>query len=152
MREEDKEQRRLYALAVDMLGAATLDGRFKELSPSWERTLGFSRQELMARPYLEFIHPEDKARTLSETDTFSTGAQTITYENRFLCKDGSYRWLEWNAMLALDEGLVYFVARDVTRRKTAESRSVSPRRSCGRCTTASRTTWSSSTRTRASSR
>ncbi|WP_437281848.1 PAS domain S-box protein [Sorangium sp. So ce375] len=120
VREEDKEQRRLYALAVDMLGAATLDGRFKELNPSWERTLGFSRQELMARPYLEFIHPEDKARTLSETDTFSTGAQTITYENRFLCKDGSYRWLEWNAMLALDEGLVYFVARDVTRRKTAE--------------------------------
>ncbi|WP_437930821.1 PAS domain S-box protein [Sorangium sp. So ce291] len=118
--EEDKEQRRLYALAVDMLGIATLDGRFKELSPSWERTLGFSRQELMARPYLDFIHPEDKARTLSETDTFSTGAQTLTYENRFLCKDGSYRWLEWNAMLALDEGRVYFVARDVTRRKSAE--------------------------------
>lgn len=120
VREEDKEQRRLYALAVDMLGIATLDGRFKELSPSWERTLGFSRQELMARPYLEFIHPEDKARTLSETETFSSGAQTLTYENRFLCKDGSYRWLEWNAMLALDEGLVYFVARDVTRRKSAE--------------------------------
>lgn len=120
MREEDKEQRRLYALAVDMLGIATLDGRFKELSPSWERTLGFSRQELMARPYVDFIHPEDKARTLTETDTFSTGAQTLTYENRFLCKDGSYRWLEWNAMLALDEGLVYFVARDVTRRKSAE--------------------------------
>ncbi|XXT23504.1 PAS domain S-box protein [Sorangium sp. So ce429] len=120
MHEEDKEQRRLYALAVDMLGIATLDGRFKELSPSWERTLGFSRQELMTRPYLDFIHPEDKARTLSETDTFSTGAQTLTYENRFLCKDGSYRWLEWNAMLALDEGLVYFVARDVTRRKSAE--------------------------------
>ncbi|MGK3971889.1 PAS domain S-box protein [Sorangium sp. So ce118] len=118
--EEDKEQRRLYALAVDMLGIATLDGRFKELSPSWERTLGFSRQELMTRPYLDFIHPEDKERTLSETDTFSTGAQTLTYENRFLCKDGSYRWLEWNAMLALDEGLVYFVARDVTRRKSAE--------------------------------
>ncbi|MGK3982199.1 PAS domain S-box protein [Sorangium sp. So ce136] len=118
--EEDKEQRRLYALAVDMLGIATLDGRFKELSPSWERTLGFSRQELMARPYLDFIHPEDKARTLSETDTFSTGAQTLTYENRFLCKDGSYRWLEWNAMLALDEGRVYFVVRDVTRRKSAE--------------------------------
>ncbi|WP_438020108.1 PAS domain S-box protein [Sorangium sp. So ce315] len=120
MREEDQEQRRLYALAVDMLGIATLDGRFKELSPSWERTLGFSRQELMARPYVDFIHPEDKARTLTETDTFSTGAQTLTYENRFLCKDGSYRWLEWNAMLALDEGLVYFVARDVTRRKSAE--------------------------------
>lgn len=120
VREEDKEQRRLYALAVDMLGTATLDGRFKELSPSWERTLGFSRQELMGRPYVDFIHPEDKARTLSETDTFSTGAQTLTYENRFRCKDGSYRWLEWNAMLALDEGLVYFVARDVTRRKGAE--------------------------------
>ncbi|WP_437290749.1 PAS domain S-box protein [Sorangium sp. So ce406] len=120
VREEDKEQRRLYALAVDMLGTATLDGRFKELSPSWERTLGFSRQELMGRPYVDFIHPEDRARTLSETDTFSTGAQTLTYENRFLCKDGSYRWLEWNAMLALDEGLVYFVARDVTRRKSAE--------------------------------
>ncbi|WP_438029464.1 PAS domain S-box protein [Sorangium sp. So ce233] len=120
VREEDKEQRRLYALAVDMLGTATLDGRFKELSPSWERTLGFSRQELMDRPYVDFIHPEDKARTLTETDTFSTGAQTLTYENRFLCKDGSYRWLEWNAMLALDEGLVYFVARDVTRRKSAE--------------------------------
>ncbi|WP_437737089.1 PAS domain S-box protein [Sorangium sp. So ce1335] len=120
VREEDNEQRRLYALAIDMLGIATLDGRFKELSPSWERALGFSRQELMARPYVDFIHPEDKARTLSETDTFSTGAQTLTYENRFLCKDGSYRWLEWNAMLALDEGLVYFVARDVTRRKSAE--------------------------------
>lgn len=120
VREEDKEQRRLYALAVDMLGVAGLDGRFRELSPSWERTLGFTREELMSRPYADFIHPEDKARTLSDNDTFSTGARTLTYENRYLCKDGSYRWLEWNAMLALDEGLVYFVARDVTRRKTAE--------------------------------
>src|SRR5262245_45440127 len=85
------ERDRFFTLSLEMLCIAGFDGYFKHLNPAWEKTVGFSNQELMARPYLEFIHPEDRELTLAQTDKLSRGGQTVVFENRFRCKGGQYR-------------------------------------------------------------
>jgi PAS domain S-box-containing protein len=103
-----------------MLCIAGFDGYFKRLNPVWERSLGFTREELLARPYLDFIHPEDRESTILQAGRISEGAETVSFENRYLCKDGSYRWLLWNAVPAIEEKAIYASARDVTDRRRAE--------------------------------
>jgi PAS domain S-box-containing protein len=85
-----------------------------------ERTLGFTLEELRARPAIEFVHPDDRERTLAQNGQVKTGAQALGFENRYLCKDGSYRWLLWNAAPDFDQQVIYSVARDITERKRAE--------------------------------
>jgi rsbT co-antagonist protein RsbR len=109
--------RRFYQLSIDMLGIASVDGYFQELSHTWPRTLGFPREELLAAPYLEFVHPEDRDATVAKSAALAHGEDVVVFENRYRCRDGSYRWLEWNSTPDLAEGLIYFVARDVTERK-----------------------------------
>jgi PAS domain S-box-containing protein len=110
-----------FALTLDLLCVADFDGYFKRLSPAWEKTLGFSRAELLAKPYLEFVHPDDRAATAAEAQKLATGASTVTFENRYLCKDGSYKWLLWIAKPVVEEGLIYAAARNITDRKRAET-------------------------------
>jgi light-regulated signal transduction histidine kinase (bacteriophytochrome) len=76
----------------------------------------------MADPYLNFIHPDDRAATQAEADKINAGKTVISFENRYRCKDGSYRWLLWKATPVLEEQLVYAAARDITDRKGAEAR------------------------------
>jgi len=111
---------RFMDLSVDMFCIADFDGYFKYVNPSWEETLGFSANELTARPYKEFIHPEDYVATEAEEGTLVKGEPTLAFENRYLCKDGSYRWFSWNAVSVPQQGLMYAVARDVTKHKRAE--------------------------------
>jgi len=113
---------RFIKLSVDMFCIIGFDGFFKSLNPSWEKTLGFTADELMAKPRIEYIHPEDRAATMSETDRLQRGEVTLAFENRYLCKDGSYKWLLWNAVSAPGRQVVYAVARDITGRKGAEAR------------------------------
>jgi PAS domain S-box-containing protein len=113
---------RFIKLSVDMFCIIGFDGFFKSLNPSWEKTLGFTREELMAKPRYEFIHPEDRVLTTSETDRLQQGEVTLAFENRYLCKDGSYKWLLWNAVSAPGQEVIYAVARDITARKLAEAR------------------------------
>ena len=113
---------RFIKLSVDMFCIIGSDGFFKSLNPSWERTLGFTTKELMAKPRFEFIHPEDRALTGRETDRLQSGKITFGFENRYLCKDGSYKWLLWNAISEPSQNAIYAVARDITERKLAESR------------------------------
>jgi len=115
------ERERFFTLSLDMLCIAGFDGYFKRLNPAWERTLGFRTEELLAKPYLDFVHVDDRAATISEAGKLSDeGVSSISFENRYLCKDGSYKWLQWNATPFADQELIYAVARDITESKRAD--------------------------------
>lgn len=119
----EEERDRFFNLSLDLLCIGSLDEFFERLNPAWESTLGFSREELTARSWLEFVHPEDQAATHNVIEQLSSGVDVVNFENRYRCKDGSYRWLAWTVKAARPEkekATVYGVARDVTERKNAE--------------------------------
>jgi PAS domain S-box-containing protein len=111
---------RFFANSIDMLCFLDFNGHFKRLNPAWEQTLGFTREELMSRPFIEFVHPDDRERTLAQNARVRGGGQALAFENRYLCKDGSYRWFRWNAAPDSAEKVIYSAARDVTESKRAE--------------------------------
>jgi PAS domain S-box-containing protein len=113
-------EERFFFVSIDMLCCLDFTGYFKRLNPAWERALGFSAQELMSRPFIEFVHPDDRERTLKQNREVRTGGQARAFENRYLCKDGSYRWLLWNAAPDSDHRVIYSAARDITERKRVE--------------------------------
>ena len=115
----EAESERFFDLSLDKLCVAGFDGYFKRLNPAWERALGYSRDELMARPFHEFVHPDDLAKTTSETKHNNSGHNTDFFENRYKCKDGSYKWLAWRARAVPEEGIIYATARDITESKRA---------------------------------
>jgi len=112
---------RFFAVSLDMLCQLDFNGHFRRLNPAWERTLGFTIDELRARPFIEFVHPDDRERTLQQNGDVRQGGRALGFENRYLCKDGSYRWLLWNAIADADDHVIYSVARDITERKAAET-------------------------------
>lgn len=111
---------RFFAASIDMLCFLDFDGYFKRLNPAWERTLGYTCEELMSRPFIEFVHPDDRERTLKQNAQVKGGGQALSFENRYLCKDGSFRWFRWNAAPDSSERVIYSVARDITDSKHAE--------------------------------
>jgi PAS domain S-box-containing protein len=119
-RRAERTAERILDLSVDLLGIAGLDGYLKRVNPAFERTLGYSSEELLSRPYLDFVHPEDRQRTSEALDALGRGEELVQFENRHVCLDGSERWLEWIARPVPVEGLVYAAARDVTDRRRAE--------------------------------
>ncbi|HET6898799.1 MAG TPA: response regulator [Vicinamibacteria bacterium] len=120
----ETKRNRFFTLALDMLAIADFSGTFKQLNPSWERTLGFSDDELTARPILEFVHPDDREATGEQLAALRAGAPITYFENRFAAKSGGYRWLGWTAAPFAAEGLVYIFARDLTERRHAEEERV----------------------------
>ena len=118
MRDPELEDR-FFEINIDLLCQLDFNGYFKRLNPAWERTLGWSRAELMSRPFIEFVHPDDRERTLEQNASVRGGGQALGFENRYLCKDGSFRWLLWNAAPDSDGRVIYSVARDVTESKRA---------------------------------
>ena len=112
---------RFIHLSSDLFCIVTFDKYLKKLNPSWEKALGFTSEELMAKPYTEFVHPDDRELTAFETSRIQgPGTSPVAFENRFLCKDGSYRWLSWHAGAVPAQQLTYVAARDVTERKLAD--------------------------------
>ncbi|MFL5605044.1 MAG: PAS domain-containing protein [Gemmatimonadaceae bacterium] len=109
-----------FEVALDMFCMLDFNGYFRRLNPAWERTLGFTREELMSRPFIEFVHPEDRERTLNQNADVRGGGQARGFENRYLTKDGGYRWFLWNATPYASDRVIYSVARDITERKQAE--------------------------------
>ena len=110
-------EERFFELSIDMLCVLGFDGYFRRLNAAWERTLGFTIDELKSRPFYEFVHPDDRGRTLNQNRDVRGGGQALSFENRYLCKDGSFRWFRWNARPDNDQQVIFSVARDVTREK-----------------------------------
>lgn len=106
-----------------MFCIAGFDGYFKSVNSAWEKALGFSREELLARPFLEFVHSDDIKKTAEEAERLTSGA-SIAFENRYLCKDGSYRWLSWSGQSIASDKLILAVARDITAQKNDEAKLV----------------------------
>jgi PAS domain S-box-containing protein len=116
----EQERDRFFDMSVEMLCIAGFDGYFKQLNQAWERTLGFSLEELKSRPFAELIHPEDLEGTETERQRLRLGVEVVDFESRFLTKDGTYRWLAWRASSAPEQGLIYAVARDIEDQKQIE--------------------------------
>lgn len=112
---------RFFAASIDLLCFVDFNGHFKRVNPAWERTLGFTAEELTSRPFIEFVHPEDRERTVAQNALVRAGGNAIAFENRYRCKDGSYRWLLWNATSDASVSTIYSVARDVTAKKQADA-------------------------------
>ena len=111
---------RFLHLSIDMLCTAGFDGYFKHLSPAFEKILGFTPEQLFSKPYLEFVHPDDRQATQVESGRLANGEVTFAFENRYLCKDHSYKWILWNAVSVQEKRLIYAVGREITERKLAE--------------------------------
>jgi PAS domain S-box-containing protein len=116
----DEERDRFFTLSLDMLCIAKSDGYFKHVSPAFTHTLGWSVKELLARPFLDFVHPDDRAATLREVEKqVVAGEMVLQFENRYQHKDGSWRMLSWKSM-PQPGGMMYATARDVTERHRFE--------------------------------
>lgn len=116
-KEAEAERDRLFALSLDLTCLAEPTGYFKRVNPAFSRVLGWTSAELLSRPYIEFVHPDDRAATVDKIKLHRSGVPMDHFENRYICKDGSSRWLAWNA-IQLD-GVVYATARDVTDSRIA---------------------------------
>ena len=112
---------RIFTLSSDLITVANFDGYFTRVNPAAERVFGYTKEEFLARPYLDFVHPDDRERTTAEAAAIGEGRATHSFENRFAHKDGSYRVLEWTATPVPEDGVMYGVARDVTERHQAEA-------------------------------
>ena len=118
----EDDLREFIDLSLYLMCIAGIDGYFKHINPAWEKTFGYTKEELLSRPYLEFVHPDDHETTIAEAANIASGRTTLSFENRYRCKDGSYKWLLWSAVVCAEKGLIYGIARDVTERKREEAR------------------------------
>jgi PAS domain S-box-containing protein len=109
---------RFFNVSLDLMCIANADGYFLRLNPPWEKVLGYGREELMAKPFLEFVHPDDLVRTRDAVSNLASQREIAYFENRYRRKDGAYRWLEWTASSV--GNLIYAAARDVTEQKLAK--------------------------------
>jgi PAS domain S-box-containing protein len=117
----ESELSRYFDESLDLLATADTSGRFTRVNPAWERTLGHSAETLCSRPFIEFVHPDDREATALEHAAVASGSHdAIGFRNRYRTADGAYRWLEWNGHVSELGGLVLAAARDVTAQYEAE--------------------------------
>jgi PAS domain S-box-containing protein len=122
LRRVSTENARFWELSSDLLCTASLDGYFTRLNPTWERMLGWTDEELRAQPFLHFVHEDDVAATMAETASLASEShETLAFQNRYRCKDGSYRTLLWAARsVRARGGMIYATARDISESTAAQ--------------------------------
>ena len=113
-RKKEKEVSNFFNISLDMLCIASLDGYFKKINPAFSRILGYSNEELLKKPFTDFIHPDDLEKTLNEVSNLSQGLTTTRFINRYRCKDGSYKSIMWNTTPDVESQLLYASAHDIS--------------------------------------
>ena len=113
----EAERDRFFTLSLDLLCIADFQGNFKRVNPAWENTIGYTPEELQEQSFIDFVHPDDREKTAAELTKIASGIETMTFENRYRCQDGSYKWLSWKSRPLLAEKIMYAVARDITESK-----------------------------------
>ncbi len=121
--EETKEELETYFnSSLDLLSITDFNGKFLRINPAWEKVLGYSIDKLEGQNYMDFVHPDDIEATKDAKSRLADNEVVNNFENRYLCKDGSFRWIEWRAKPVGE--MVYSVARDITERRLAEDKLV----------------------------
>ena len=119
-RRAEQELEQFFTVSPDMLCIAGFDGYFKRLNPAWASRLGWSLEQLLAEPWLHFVHPEDVDATQGAKQNLETGMSVLSFENRYRAADGSYHWLEWNTCPNAERQLIFAAARDITGEKATQ--------------------------------
>jgi two-component system sensor kinase FixL len=121
LRQKTEELDQFFNVTLDLLCIANTAGYFLRLNPAWEKVLGYSREELMADRFFDFVHPDDLASTQEAASKLAAQGELIHFENRYRCIDGSYRFLTWTAASVGE--IIYAAARDMTERLESETES-----------------------------
>jgi serine/threonine-protein kinase len=114
LRQPERDLVRFFELSLDLFCIANLDGYFRRVNSNFSRVLGYSSEELVSRPFLDFVHIDDRERTLAEMAKLSEGLPVVQFRNRYRDNRGAYRWFEWMAKSIPEERVIFAVARDVT--------------------------------------
>ena len=120
LEESSKAADKFFMMSVEMMIISTLE-KFIKVNPSVSRILGYTEEELLSKNFLEFTHPDDLEITQKEVAKLKTGANSIKFENRYICKDGSIKWLAWSVFPDVKNQLLYAVASDITNQKEIEN-------------------------------
>jgi len=120
-RAQHLERERIFKYSPDLVATASVNGYFLSVNPAFERALGFTATELTNVPFIELVHPDDRASTREALGQLIGGEGVQAFQNRYRCRDGAYRWLSWDCSPAAD-GVIYAVARDVTAQREADER------------------------------
>lgn len=116
-KQAEQERDSLFNLTADLCCVAGFDGRLEQVNPAWTQCLGWSRKELIGKKWMDFVHPEDREKTAAVDEGLQRGNPVTDWENRYLCKDGSYRWLSWNCQSIVEHRQLFGIARDITERR-----------------------------------
>ena len=122
LKQAESDRQKIFEVSLDMLCVIDFAGHFKELNPAWTRTLGWTAEEMKKKTWLDLVDPEDLDSSLAINQRLHQGESVIGFENRYLCKDGSYKWLAWSSCPDPELKRIFSAVRDITNRKQMEQK------------------------------
>ena len=118
----EDERDRMFELSDDLLAVSSFEGHLLQINPAWTRMLGWSREELVSHPFIDFVVAEDVDKTKGVLQDLVEGKAVRLFHNRYRCKDESIRWLSWNARTQVQDRVIFATARDITERRQHEEK------------------------------